>query len=85
MKNKTFRFLLVIHFALCLCLFLGCRPDDFGGIKTKETGKVYFPDDDGIVAALSNYSLPWWLFGLCSFRSECGSGYQQHPGLYTIG
>ncbi len=57
MKNKTFRFLLVIHFALCLCLFLGCRPDDFGGIKTKETGKVYFPDDDGIVAALSNYNI----------------------------
>ncbi|WP_276504892.1 hypothetical protein [Terrimonas pollutisoli] len=57
MKNKIFRSLLVIQSALFLCLFLGCRPDNFGDIKTKETGKVYFPDDDGIVAALSNYNI----------------------------
>jgi len=57
MKTKIFRALLAIHFALCLCLFLGCEPVDFGGEETNETGKVYFPDEDGIVAGLSNYKI----------------------------
>lgn len=42
---------------LCLCMFSGCKPDNLGGPKTTETGKVYFPQDNGIVAALSNYSI----------------------------
>ena len=57
MKTKIFRSLLLVHFALCMCLFLGCEPDDFGGSETKETGKVYFPDEDGIIAALNNYNI----------------------------
>jgi hypothetical protein len=44
-------------FTLFLCLFLGCRPEDFGGNGMTETGKVYFPDEDGIVAALGNYNI----------------------------
>ncbi|OQP59454.1 hypothetical protein A3860_37535 [Niastella vici] len=57
MKNKIVRSLLVMQVALYVCGLAGCRPEDFGGSGTKETGKVYFPDEDGIIAALGNYNI----------------------------
>ncbi|THU35842.1 hypothetical protein FAM09_20830 [Niastella caeni] len=57
MKNKILPSLPVMLFTLFLSVFLGCRPEDYGGNETKESGKVYFPDEDGIVAALGNYSI----------------------------
>lgn len=57
MKNKTLRAVLAILSGFFLCICAGCKPDNLGGSKTKETGKVYFPEDGGMVAALSNYNI----------------------------
>ena len=61
MKNKSLYQIVIALFSVITILIIACKRDGITGVKTKETGAVYFPDADsgknGIVAGLNAYTI----------------------------